>query len=201
MKWFAHFFEVLVPVFVAMGPLTVLPIFLSMTEGMELTDARVLARRAVITAGAVGIAIVLVGQALFRFLAITVDDLRIAGGIILLLIAIHDLIFTRERRKISDMGSDAGVVPLGTPLIVGPATMTACVVLADSAGRALVIMALLLNLGITWLMLHYAERLNHVVLPTVARAFGKVMSLFLGAIAVAMLRQGMVSFLTTHVQR
>jgi multiple antibiotic resistance protein len=176
-----QFIEVFVPLFVAMSPLTALPIFLTMTEGMELAPTRQLARRAVITAFAVAVAIVLLGQALFRFLGITLND----------------LIHSRESRKREDLGSDAteaGVVPLGTPLIVGPATMTTCVVLADSHGRSLVLVALAANLILTGLLLHYSDQLKRFVRPSISRAFGKVMSLFLGAIAVSMLRTGIVAF-------
>lgn len=187
-------FEVLVPVFVAMSPLTVLPVFLTMTDGFTVPRMRALARRAIVTALSIAMALVFLGQALFRFLGITVEDLRVAGGIILLLIAIHDLIFTRERRKVAEMNADVGVVPLGTPLIVGPATMTTLMVHADSHGHALVFVALCVNLLLTWLLLHYANHIKAFVPPSVARAFGKVMSLFLAAIAVAMLRGGIAAF-------
>jgi multiple antibiotic resistance protein len=193
----ARFIEVFVPLFVAMSPLTALPIFLTMTEGMELVPTRQLAHRAVVTAFAVAVAIVLLGQALFRFLGITLNDLQVAGGLILLLIAVNDLIHSRESRKREDLGADlteAGVVPLGTPLIVGPATMTTCVVLADTHGRTLVLVALAVNLLLTGLLLHYSDQLKRFVRPSVSRAFGKVMSLFLGAIAVSMLRTGIVAF-------
>ena len=192
-----QFIEVFVPLFVAMSPLTALPIFLTMTEGMELAPTRQLAHRAVVTAFAVAVAIVLLGQALFGFLGITLNDLQVAGGLILLLIAVNDLIHSRESRKREDLGSDAteaGVVPLGTPLIVGPATMTTCVVLADTHGRTLVLVALAANLLMTGLLLHYSNQLKRFVRPSISRAFGKVMSLFLGAIAVSMLRTGIVAF-------
>jgi multiple antibiotic resistance protein len=188
------FAETFVPLFVAMSPLTVLPIFLGMTQNLDQVAARRLARQAVLTGFVIAIAIVLVGQALFSVLGITLDDLRIAGGIILLVIAVYDLIFSRAQRKASELGSDAGVVPLGTPLIVGPATMTACIVLADSHGRPMVILALLINLLIIAVILHYARRIEQVVSPSVSKAFGKVMSLFLAAIAVAMFRNGVLAF-------
>jgi multiple antibiotic resistance protein len=188
--------EVFVPLFVALSPLTVLPIFLGMTDGMELRPARKLARRAVATGLVIAIVVVLLGQGIFKVLGITVDDLRVAGGIILLLIAIHDLIFTRERRKANELGSDVGVVPLGTPLIVGPATMATCLVLADSYGKLFVVAALSINLFVIGLLLHFANRIQGFVGPSVSRAFGKVMSLFLAAIAVAMLRSGIQAFVS-----
>ncbi len=194
MQWLVRLTEVFVPMFVAMSPLTVLPIFLGMTEDMEWPTARVLARRAVLTGFFIAIAIVLLGQALFRFLNITIDDLRVGGGTVLLIIGVYDLIFTRERRKTTELDLDAGVVPLGTPLIVGPATMTTCVVLADTHGKWLVVLALSVNILVIWLLLHHANKLTKFIRPSITRAFGKVMSLFLAAIAVAMLRSGIESF-------
>ena len=193
--WFTQVNEVFISLFVALSPLTVLPLFISMTEGMNLERAQSLSRRAILTAFVISVAIVLLWQALFRFLGITVDDLRVAGGLILLILSIHDLIFTREQRKKSEMSSDAGVVPLGTPLIVGPATMTTCVVAADTHGRTLTLIALCLNLFLIAVMLHFAHRMKTVVRPSISRAFGKVMSLFMAAIAVAMLRHGIAGFL------
>ncbi|MDP2311775.1 MAG: MarC family protein [Pseudomonadota bacterium] len=188
------FDQVFVPVFVAMSPLTVLPVFLSMTEGYTLPETQSLARKGIVTAFTVAMTITLVGQWVFQLLGITVNDLRVAGGLILLSLAMYDLILSKERRKASD-SEDAGVVPLGTPLIVGPGTMTACLVLADTHGRSLVIVALVLNLALTALLLHNAKRLQVFLRPAVTRAFGKVMALFLAAIAVSMMRVGITAYI------
>jgi len=190
-----HLTEVFVPLFVAMSPLTVLPIFLSMTHDLDRASSRRIARGAVITGLFIAVALVLVGQTMFGFLGITLDDLRVAGGIILLLISVYDLIFTSEQRKVRELESDVGIVPLGTPLIVGPATMTTCLVLADSHGREWVLVALSLNLALMWLLLHFSDQIKRFVRPSISRAFGKVMSLFLAAIAVEMFRSGVTGFL------
>jgi multiple antibiotic resistance protein len=188
------FSEVFVPLFVAMSPLTVLPVFITLTDGIPPTAAREMARRAVLTGLTVALGIVFLGQGLFRFLGITIDDLRVGGGLILLIISIYDLIFSRERRKVTELSADAGIVPLGIPLIVGPATMTTCVVLADSHGRGLVSLVLMFNLSLVWAVLHYFDRLQAFIRPAISRAFGKVMSLLLAAIAVSMLRSGIAAF-------
>lgn len=196
MSWqlFRQFQEVFVPILVAMNPLTVLPFFFGMTQGMAPARQETLARKAVLTAFLVAVVITLAGQAIFRILGITVNDLRVGGGLILLIIAIYDLIFSREQRKRREVG-DMGVVPLGTPLIVGPATMTACLVLADTHGRLFVIAALLLNISLTWLLLHNAHRARRILSEAVVRAVGKVMSLLLAAIAVGTIRAGITAFL------
>jgi len=186
------FFAAFVPLFVAVSPLTILPLFLGMTEGMEPAAERQLAWRGVITGGVVAAFVIFLGQGLFSFLGITVDDLRIAGGIILFMISVHDLIHSREDRKSRDADADMGVVPLGVPLIVGPATLTACLVLADAHGRGVVLGALFTNLGIVALVIVNARWLRRFIRPAITRAFGKVMSLFLAAIAVSMIRHGLV---------
>lgn len=191
---FDSFDQVFVPVFVAMSPLTALPVFLSMTEGFSVPQAQSLARRAVLTAFTVAMVITVAGQAIFRLLGITVNDLRVGGGLILLVIAIYDLIVSREKRQAANI-EDVGVVPLGTPMIVGPGTMTACLVLADTHGRVAVTVALILNLIITATILHNAQKLQSWVSPAVTRAFGKVMSLFLAAIAVSTMRVGVTAFI------
>lgn len=193
-----HIEEVLVPILVAMNPLTVLPFFFGMTQGMTQVRSQRLARKAILTAFSVAVVITLGGQVTFRILGITVNDLRVGGGLILLIIAIYDLIFSREQRKRRELG-DLGVVPLGTPLIVGPATMTACLVLADTHGRILVITSLVASVGFTWLLLHHAHRLRQVLTEGGIRAIGKVMSLLLAAIAVATMRAGLAGLWRTVV--
>ncbi len=195
MELFLRFQEVLVPILVAMNPLTVLPFFFGMTDGMSADRSQRLARKAIVTAFTVALFITLTGQIIFRLMGITVNDLRVGGGLILLVIAIHDLIFSREQRKKREVG-DMGVVPLGTPLIVGPATMTACLVLADTHGRLWVLGALVLTVGLTWALLHYAHRMRRILSEGVIRAVGKVMSLLLAAIAVATVRAGVQGFVS-----
>jgi len=196
LQFIQRFNEAFVPLFVALSPLTVLPMFISMTDGMKTSASQLLSRRATLTAFCVASAIVLAGQALFRFLGITVDDLRVAGGLILLILSTYDLLFTKEQRKRTEIETDAGIVPLGTPIIVGPGTMTTCVVLADTLGKTVVFAALLINLLLIAIMLHNAHRLKSFIRPAISRAFGKVMSLFLAAIAVAMLRRGIGAFIS-----
>ncbi|MCA9519241.1 MAG: MarC family protein [Myxococcales bacterium] len=188
------FLTVFVPLFVAVSPLTVLPLFLGIADGLDEPAARRLGRAGVLTGFIVAVTVILVGGGLFSFLGIRVDDLRVAGGIILFLISIHDLIHSTEERRHASVGDDYGVVPLGVPLIVGPATLTACLVLADVHGRPVVLLALSANLLIVLALVMYAKRLARHLRPAVTRAFGKVMSLFLAAIAVAMVRTGLQNF-------
>ena len=193
---FLSLIAVLIPLFVAMSPLTVVPLFVSLVEGRSIEEARSLALKAVWTVLGLAVVIVFGGQAVFRFLNITVDDLRIGGGLILLIIAIYDLVFSQNSRKEEALSSDLGIVPIGTPLIFGPATMTASVTLADIHGQFLVLAGLLINLTLVGLLLYYQDVVTKWVHPGISRAFGKVMSLLLAAIAVAMIRTGVTNVIT-----
>ena len=186
--------QVFLPLFVTMSVPTIAPIFLSLTHGMSPEERSSLARKGTVTAAVVAALVTLGGQLLFRVLGITVNDLRVGGGIILLVLSIYDLVFSKEERRARDAG-DLGVVPLGVPIIVGPITMTTLLVLADGFGRGPVFVALAVNLLLIGLVMSQAQRLVDWIGEAGVRAFGKVMSLFMTAIAVAMIRAGLLGFL------
>jgi multiple antibiotic resistance protein len=88
-----------------------------------------------------------------------------------------------------------GVVPLGTPIIAGPAMLTTALVLVGNYGYVPVIVSLALNLAIAWLILAQADRIIKVMGISGARAFAKVVALILAAFAVKMIRSGMLTFM------
>lgn len=189
--FFKDFIQAFIPLFVAMSVFSILPMFLGLTEGIERPARNRLVNRAVITAMMTAVVIAVGGQLIFRFLGITVNDIRIGGGIVLLVLSVHDLLFSREKRK-STEDSDIGIVPIGVPLIVGPATMATLLILVDQYGRPLVLTLLAVNLLIVWLVLRYASQLVSVLGKGSTRAFGKVMALFMAAIASGMIRSGIM---------
>ena len=135
------------------------------------------------------------GAELLGVLGILVDDVRIAGGLVLLVFAIHDLLFSREHRKQPLTELDSGkatipIVPLGIPLLVGPATLATTLVVAQLYGRAPAAAALVANGALNWLILAFGERVYARVGHGAMRAVGKVMGLILAALAVAMIRTG-----------
>ncbi|MES3631120.1 MAG: MarC family protein [Longimonas sp.] len=189
--------EAFLSIFVAMNVLGVLPLFMGLTDGMTLSTRRALVKRATTTAFAIAVVILLAGQFIFQTLGITVDDLRIGGGLILLVLAITDLLFSNLTRQPGssngDVGADLAVVPLGTPLMVGPAAITAILVLQNSAGYLPTIVALIANLSISYLVFYFGPALIAMIGNGAARAFAKVATLFLAAIAIALIRTGIVN--------
>ncbi len=121
-------------------------------------------------------------------------DLVIAGGIVLLIIAIADVVRAGERKL--ERGPEFGVVPLGTPLIAGPGTLTTALVLVGTTGYLPVILSLVVNLFIAWIMFAQADRIIRFIGLSGSRAFAKVAALILAAFAVKMIRSGIFKFIS-----
>ncbi|MBI5098339.1 MAG: MarC family protein [Nitrospirae bacterium] len=182
-----------IPIFVAMDVFAVLPIFISVTSEIAEDQKKIVVRHSIITALAVSLAFVAVGEAVFRILGITVDDFKIAGGLVLLVIAVLDLLrYSGERRKIEDT---IGVVPIGVPLIVGPAVLTTLIVLIDHYGVTPTIISLIINLIIVWASFVKAQEITRLIGKNGIIALSKVMAILLASIAVMMIRLGVTNFI------
>jgi multiple antibiotic resistance protein len=182
------FFLSLIPIMVAMDAPGTLPLFVGMTEGMEKHERRAVVRQSIITAFFVTVGFVLVGRWIFDALGILVEDFMIAGGVVLLIIATTDIVRAGEKRTAS--GPTLGVVPLGTPIIAGPAVLTTTLVLQGSHGYLPVLLSLIVNLLIAWIIFALSERIIRIVGINGSRAFAKVAALILAAFAVKMIRSG-----------
>jgi multiple antibiotic resistance protein len=183
------FLDTFLPLFVAVDVVGIAPIFFALTRGLGANERRRVLRGSVIVAAAVSLGFALVGRVVFRTLGITVADFQIAGGLILFALAALDLL-AREPRPTVELG-DVGAVPLGVPLIAGPAVITTTIVLVDLHGALLTTAALLANLAICWAVLAQVTVVERLIGRSGARAVSKVVSLLLAAIAVRYIRQGL----------
>ncbi|GAB4390938.1 MAG: MarC family protein [Thermodesulfovibrionales bacterium] len=178
-----------IPLFVAIDVFGVLPFFVALTADIpDIRKGRVV-RQSVFTALAVSVAFTVVGKAAFRVLGIMADDFKVAGGLVLLVFAILDL--TRYERRRPKETRTVGVVPIGVPLIAGPATLTTILVLVDRHGMAPTLIALALNLVLVWLVLLGARRVVRLLGENGVAALSKIMALLLAAIAIMMIRLGL----------
>ena len=178
-----------IPILVAMDAPGVLPLFVGMTEGLEKLERRSIVRQSILTAFLVTVGFMLIGRWIFDALGILVEDFMIAGGIVLLIIAITDIVRAGEKR--AEPSPTLGVVPLGTPIIAGPAVLTTSLVLQGTHGYLPVLLSLVANLLIAWIIFVLADRIIKVVGINGSRAFAKVASLILAAFAVKMIRSGL----------
>lgn len=187
------YLESFLPLFVAINLPGMLPIFIGLTDGMTQHARRRLVVQAMTTAFAIALLILFAGQVIFETLGITVNDLRVGGGLILLILSITDLIFSDMRRRApddEDSDSSLGVVPLGIPLVMGPAAITTILVSQQEFGYFPPLASLLINLGLAVVVFFYGPPVVERLGAGTAKAVGKVASLFLAAIAVAMIHVG-----------
>lgn len=185
------FLLVFIPLFVALDVIGVLPIYLAFTSGLAAVERAQVVLEATLTAGAIGLGFLFVGDAILRFLGVTVGDFQVAGGLLLLVLAIYDLL--HPELPLRRPATHLGVMPLGIPMIVGPAVLTTLLALGRTRGYALTLLAFALNLAIVWATLRWASRIERFLGEAGAQAIAKLAKLLLAAIGVTLIRQGVLA--------
>lgn len=183
----------LIPLFVAIDALAVVPAYLGLTEGMTAPDRARTLRASVVTGLLAGLAFLALGRVVFHLLGITLFDFQIAGGAVLFAISVSDLLHSKVARRLRN--ASPGVVPLGVPLIVGPAVLTTILSSSGTYGVMPTLVAFVLNMLVAWLVLSRAHLVTRVLGEGGSRGVAKVMSLLLAAIGVMMIRRGVEGLL------
>lgn len=179
-----------IPLFVAIDVFGVLPLYIALTERLDDRSRNILAAEATLTAFVVSLLFLAAGKLVFSFLGITESDFRVGGGIVLLVLAVYDLLFSKDRKQ--DPDSSVGIVPIGIPLIMGPAALTTIIILVDAHGYVWTIASLVVNMVIVLAVFLQAKRIIKVLGKAGSRAVAKVAALLLAGIAVMMIRSGIM---------
>ena len=187
--------EAFLTVLVVANVLPILPVILRFTEGLDRPARNALLLEAVLVGNLVAVAMALGGSLLLHATAVTVSDLRIAGGGILFVFATYDLLFNREKRKepLEEVVQDPStptIIPMAIPVLVGPAVLATVVVVAEVHGRLAAAAAVAGNAAINMAILLAAVPIYARLGSGVGRALGKVMGLILAALAISMIRTG-----------
>ena len=190
---FNNFLLAFVPMFVAVDAIGILPMFMGLTEGMLRQDRQRIVKQSLITALVVAVGFVFLGKSIFHLMGITVQDFLVAGGCLLFLIATTDLLSGQKyARRIESIGA----VPLGIPLIVGPAVLTTELVLIDVYGIPATVLAIVANILVAGAVLLTADFWIRLLGQAGSQAISKVASLLLAAIAVMMIRKGLMQLIS-----
>lgn len=191
--FFKNLLLAFIPVFVAVDAIGTLPIYISLTEKMERDEKRRVLAESLLTALCLAVGFIFLGKLIFRFLGITVGDFMVAGGAVLFCIAILDILGSQSERKISQ--KQLGVVPLGTPLLAGPALLATSLLIIEEYGIVPTLISVTLNILIAGGIFSLSHLLNRLLGEAGSKALSKITSLFLAAIAVMIIRKGLVSLL------
>jgi multiple antibiotic resistance protein len=195
---FAAFASTFVTLIVIMDPVSTAPLFLSLTAGKSARDRRLAALQAVGAASALVVVFALFGQFVLGYLHVSLESLSIAGGLLLLLVAL-------EMLRGIDPGviatSNIALVPLATPLLAGPGAIAAVMVLArrypDLGGRSGVVVGIAATMVIVALGLLLAGQIAKILRPAAVDFFTRVLGLLLAAIAVQLVVDGVRALVTS----
>lgn len=193
-----EFWLCFVPLFVAVDAVGVLPAFLSLTQGMDRREVHQAVYRSVTTALAVALVFLALGTAILELLGITVADFMVAGGILLFVLALGDLLANEKLQRRVDADS-LGAVPLGVPLITGPAVLTTSMLLLNQYGPGWTAAAIVANVLIAGIVFFFAGSIGRVLGRAGEKIVSKIAMLLLAAIAVMMVRKGIEAFIAAGV--
>ncbi|MBI4234183.1 MAG: MarC family protein [Chloroflexi bacterium] len=179
-----------VPLFVAIDAIGTIPVVISLTQDVTARQRARMVNIAILTAVSVGVGFLFLGKSVLRLLDISVAHFAIAGGLVLLILALRDLtggklLDTPVKEELIE------VVPIGTPLTAGPATIATLLLLSDQYPVGAVLLSFALNLVVAWAMFHQAGAITGFLGQGGLKAVSKVASLLLAAIAVRMIFQGL----------
>lgn len=186
---FAEKFTVaFIPLFVAIDAIGLVAIFLGLAGRCEKSRRQSEGHLALVTALGVSVGFIFLGKIIFSALGITVADFQVAGGLILLGLAVRELLDMGGESRFA--GESFGVVPLGMPLIAGPALLTALLIIIDKVGVLYTLLSLFVNLLIVGVSFRYADYVAKALGKQGMNGVSKLISLLLAAIAVSLIRRG-----------
>jgi len=193
--------------FAIMNPVTNLPVFLSVTDGAPVTVQRQIAVKTALYSLVLGAGFAVAGSQLLTLFGVSVDDFRVAGGLVVLLIALNML---NGKESSSHHGTGAekdsypapdtvAFYPLTFPIIVGPGTITTLIIFAhraetlpDKIAFGVVFAGLV---GLLGLVFYFAPVLARHLSGTARVIMSRLMGMILAAIAIGMITDGLKTLL------
>lgn len=183
-----------IALFIIVDPFGNIPIFEGLTEKIP-DDQK---KKVYNTATIVGIALLLVfaftGQEIFSLFGLSIYSFEVAGGILLLIIAIR-ILFTGNIHENVESPESIGAVPIAIPLLVGPGAITTTILDLQAYGIAIAILAVLIVLSLTWVILRYINGIYKFLGKTGSLVIARVMALLIAAIAVQYILTGVTHFI------
>jgi len=191
-----------VVLFIVIDPIGLAPMFLALTPGISPAYQRKMALNGTLLASGMLLMFYFVGDTLLAALGIGIPAFRIAGGVLLFLLAI-DMVFARQsglrsttirEQREAETKQDISVFPLAFPLIAGPGALTTVLLMSSTAKGAFAftgtLAVLLIVLGFTLVSLLYAARILHFLGETGANVISRLFGLILAALAVQFILDG-----------
>ncbi len=179
-----------VGIFVALDIVGVVPLFISLTQKASPKERRKMTNQSMVVALVVALLFVFLGAAVFDFLGIKIFDFKVAGGLVLLLISLADLMGGPGAIHQRVLSGNTGVVPLAVPLITGPGVLTTLILQVGAFGYTVTLISLFANYLLAWILLRKSESITRLIGRDGTVVVSKIAALLLAAIAISMIRGG-----------
>jgi multiple antibiotic resistance protein len=164
-----------------------------MTKGLAPGEIHKQAFVAVAVAGGLMYLFLVFNKMIFDILGLNMPSFQIAGGILLFLLGIQEALGIEIGHCKEHAKTAAGVI-IGTPLLCGPGTITTVMLLSRDYGILIPFVAITLALLATWLVLYYAEKIQHLLGEVVTDIMGKVLGMLVAAIAIKIIASGIMAY-------
>jgi multiple antibiotic resistance protein len=187
--FFHDFVLTFIPLFIVIDAFGNLPFLIAAGQDMDRRQQLKMVHYAVLTATVVGLIFLFFGQFILNVMGIKVPEFAIAGGIILLVLSIMYMITGHMVTVVKE--EMVAIVPIGTPLTVGPATITTLLLLAGRFPLYTVLISFALNMLVTWIIFLLSQKIAGFMGRGGLTAVSRVFSLLLAAIAVSMVIGGL----------
>lgn len=199
MNWSAIFKSTLM-LFAIVNPIGSIPIFLQLTNIMSPKERRRTFRIGIFSSAIILFFFIIVGdRILTHFFQIQLYDLMAAGGLLLLIISIDHLLFGSLMRGVmsgekNHDPSHIGAVPIACPILAGPGAMMTVLVTFSEHGFLVAAISIIVVLGITWLILHFIDKIYTFMGRIVCIVLSKILCLFIAAIGIRLLMIGISQY-------
>ena len=180
--------------FIILDPIGLIPVFMAVTQTYSPEQRLATLSKATLVALVLLVVFTFAGAAVLRFFGITVNDFRIAGGILLLVIALR--IVGEAHYGVPEGGS--GIVPLAVPLLVGPGAITTTIVFSGTYGLWITLSAVLIAFAVMFVIFRYVNFLFKMLGRTGSDVIARLMGMLLAAIAIQFVRQGIQEVFHLH---
>jgi len=181
--------------FVILDPIGNAPVFYSLTADIEDWKRSRVVRISVAVAALILLCFLVLGELLLSLFNVGLDDLKIAGGIVLFIMAVQGILGKLEAEKIS--AEEVAVVPIATPLLAGPGAITTIMYLSRALGYVYALISLVVNVALSYVVLSRSSSLFRLLGRNGSLALSRIMAMLLAAIAVSMIKDGLLDVISS----
>ncbi|HUK84386.1 MAG TPA: MarC family protein [Candidatus Acidoferrum sp.] len=193
MEFISEIGKAIIALFIIIDPFGNIPIFIGLTENVPEAQRKKIYNTAVIVGMILLLVFAFTGQGIITFFGVSIYSFYVAGGILLLIVAVRILITGSMHENVESVES-LGAVPIAIPLLVGPGAITTTILDLQIYDITVTVLAVVIVLAITWFILRYINQIYKLLGKTGSLVISKVMALLIAAIAVQYILTGVTHF-------